>query len=375
MPIPLSLYIHIPWCIKKCPYCDFNSYQQPKQIPENTYIDAVLQDFERDLPYVAGRPIQTIFIGGGTPSLFHGAVFDRLLGVLKQRASFDDRIEITLEANPGTVEQIQFMSFLRAGINRLSIGIQSFQNSQLQHLGRIHSAKAAIQAVRAAQQMGFKNINLDLMFGLPGQTIVSGLKDLKQAIALEPTHISWYQLTLEPNTAFYRHPPALPDESLVEELYFQGLELLEQAGYKQYEISAYAKPGFECRHNRNYWEFGDYLGIGAGAHGKINIHRISKKRQPRVYLQGNLNTFVDTLEALSAKQLPLEFMMNALRLRSGFTWELYETRTGLSRSTILQQLKQAAAMGLLAYDADRIQPTSKGLLFLNSILELFADTV
>nr|WP_110654292.1 radical SAM family heme chaperone HemW [Salinicola halimionae] len=383
---PLALYIHVPWCVRKCPYCDFNSHGVGRgaELPEIRYVEALLADLEHDLPAVQGREIVSIFIGGGTPSLFSAAAYQRLFDGLRQRLTFAADIEITLEANPGTVEQARFEGYRQAGINRLSIGIQSFAAGQLEALGRIHSGEEAVRAMRSAQDAGFDNVNLDLMHGLPGQTLETALEDIEQALALEPTHLSWYQLTLEPNTEFFSHPPSLPDEERLWDIQDAGHALIESNGLSRYEISAYARPGRQARHNLNYWRFGDYLGIGAGAHGKLSsigpqgewrIERRWKTRQPESYLR-RLNDprgFVAGGQQVDGNVLPLEFLMNALRLVEGVNAEDWENHTGRALSELTPRLETARLKGLLRDTPSRLQASPQGLLFLNDLLALFDE--
>jgi len=372
---PLSLYIHIPWCIKKCPYCDFNSHAVTGDLPEQAYIAALLADLDRDIKYVQGRPLESIFFGGGTPSLLSVTGIDTILRGVAQRINFSDSIEITLEANPGTFERDKFAGFRHTGINRLSVGVQSFNPTRLKQLGRIHSTAEAIQAIVQAKESGFDNINIDLMHGLPRQSTAQALDDLQTAISQNPAHISWYQLTIEPNTEFYSNPPRLPNDDQLHRIEQHGLELLAQHDYQQYEVSAYSKTGRESRHNLNYWRFGDYLGIGAGAHGKITlleeqrIIRTRKSRQPKNYLNTATHLAMppDTIPSTS---IPGEFMMNALRLNQGFAPELFEQNSGLPLSRILPLLLQAQQDGLLEVN-DQIITTRKGRLFLNNLLERF----
>ncbi|WP_432471666.1 radical SAM family heme chaperone HemW [Amphritea sp. HPY] len=374
---PLSLYIHIPWCVRKCPYCDFNSHALTGELPEQRYIDALLRDLEAELPGVQGRTIETIFIGGGTPSLFSAAGIDRILRGVADLTPLSPTAEITMEANPGTFEQERFAGFHTAGVNRLSIGIQSFNSEQLQTLGRIHNRDDALLAASKARETGFDNFNLDLMHGLPGQTPQQALDDLQLAISMQPQHLSWYQLTIEPNTEFHSKPPQLPEDESLWAIQEQGQALLAAEGYTQYEISAYSQTGKQARHNLNYWRFGDYIGIGAGAHGKITypqqnrIQRRWKQRQPKAYM--------DALSTLSGEQnigldeLPFEFMMNALRLTDGVESELFTPRTGLGLQSIAPVLSKARSQGLLVDDPARIAPTEQGRLFLNNLLELFLN--
>ena len=383
---PLSLYIHVPWCVRKCPYCDFNSHQADRfeehgKLPEQAYLDQLIADLEVDLPFVAGRPIQTAFIGGGTPSLMSADFYYQLFERLRGKLNWVDHAEITMEANPGTFEQDKFAHFRQAGINRLSIGIQSFQPNLLKTLGRIHNRDEAIAAVDKSRLAGFDNINLDLMHGLPDQSVEMALDDLKLAIELNPEHLSWYQLTIEPNTEFYRRPPALPEDNTLWNIQDAGLELLEQHGYSQYEISANAKRGRQAQHNLNYWRFGDYLGIGAGAHGKITlkngeIFRTRKTRHPNHYLN-NLPEALSIKDAIAPEDLPLEFMMNRLRLFEDFALKDYETYAYRTvPKEIFDACEQAVQQQLLdpnAWQKGIISTTSKGKLFLNELLELFLD--
>lgn len=373
---PLSLYVHIPWCVRKCPYCDFNSHQRQGALPEEAYVDALLRDLEQSLNLVQGRPLQSIFFGGGTPSLFSAAALDRLLDTVASRITFADDIEITLEANPGTAEREKFADYRRLGINRLSIGVQSFDDLQLQHLGRIHGSEDAHRAIDMARTAGFDNLNIDLMYGLRAQNTDAALRDLRQAIALAPEHVSWYQLTIEPNTEFYKHPPSLPEDDALIEIQDQGLALLQDEGYARYEISAFARPGRQARHNLNYWRFGDYLGIGAGAHGKITqreqgyILRTRTARQPDHYLVRAGDGFAEK-HAIAESELAIEYLLNVLRLREGFTVSAFEAATGLGFEHIEKQVSSLTARDLLAFDQDTIKPTAKGEQFLNSVLEAF----
>lgn len=374
---PLSLYVHLPWCLQKCPYCDFNSHEVKDSVPEQDYVDCLLLDLEQELPQVWGRHISSIFIGGGTPSLFSGEAIDRLLAGIRARIPCHPGLEVTLEANPGTVDAHHFAGYLAAGVNRLSIGIQSFDNDKLTSLGRIHDSAMAIQAVATARSAGFENINLDLMFGLPQQDDQAMVQDLQQAIDLKPTHISHYQLTIEPNTLFYQQPPTLPDDDRIFQTQLQCRELLASAGYEQYEVSAFAQPGKQCRHNLNYWRFGDYIGIGAGAHGKIShptagIRRYSKIKHPREYLSCKASGgFVQTHSTLKAQDLSFEFMLNALRLYETIPLSLFSERTGVASHEITSVLQKADDLGWLHYDQDRISTTEHGKRFLNNVVELF----
>ncbi|MFB2762283.1 radical SAM family heme chaperone HemW [Marinobacter shengliensis] len=370
---PLSLYIHVPWCVRKCPYCDFNSHAVKGEIPETAYLNAILEDLDQDLFYILGRPIETVFIGGGTPSLMSGAFYEQLFDGLRQRLPFSSDAEITLEANPGTLEAGRFESFREAGINRLSIGVQSFHPEHLQALGRIHDQAMAHRAIESARAAGFDNFNIDLMHGLPGQTPEQAVNDLQAALAHGPTHLSWYQLTIEPNTEFFSRPPALPDDDRLWEIYRQGAAHLRSAGFDDYEISAWSLPGRASRHNLNYWTFGDYLALGAGGHGKVSLAggrvlRYWKTRQPDAYLQ-RIGSRTSGSEDLAPEDRPLEFMMNALRLKRGTSEQLYLERTGLPLSSVAVQLEQLRKQHLLT--PDRLQATEQGQRYLNSLLEHF----
>jgi len=376
-PIPLSLYIHIPWCIKKCPYCDFNSHEARNGIPEERYLNALVKDLENELPNIWGRSIESIFIGGGTPSLFSSEGIDFLLKSLRERLTIRPNIEITMEANPGTFEQERFTGFRRAGINRLSIGIQSYNKTHLKSLGRIHNKEEALNSATIVNQAGFENFNLDLMFGLPNQTVQEALFDLEQAIQAKPNHLSWYQLTIEENTLFHYSPPAIPEDELIWNMQQQGQSLLEDSGYEQYEVSAYAYNKQRSKHNMNYWKFGDYLGIGAGAHGKItmpdgSIIRHTKYRHPEEYMTKSLNDEARSTEKLLKKEdIIFEFMLNIARLKQGFTSNLFEERTWLSFSEIDQKLDLLIEKGLLEKQENKYQPTTKGYLFVNEIVNQF----
>ncbi|TXH67634.1 MAG: oxygen-independent coproporphyrinogen III oxidase-like protein [Thiothrix sp.] len=377
--IPLTLYIHVPWCIRKCPYCDFNSHHAPERLPEQQYIQALLADLSQELPHIWGRRLEAIFIGGGTPSLFSAESMDELISGIRAFIPFRPNIEITLEANPGTFEQDKFKGFREAGINRLSVGIQSFNPQHLQALGRVHNQAEALKAAQVARYAGFDNFNLDLMFGLPKQTLEQALADLQQAIDLQPTHLSWYQLTLEPNTLFYKHPPVLPDDDLLIDMQEAGQALLQAAGYEQYEVSAYAQAQRQCRHNLNYWEFGDYLGIGAGAHGKITdpfgqVTRHQKYRQPTQYLQQvALGQARSETQSLKPADLKFEFMLNALRLKKGFNLDLLTQRTGLSIDSLQAALSHAERKGWLSIHDQQVTTTALGWQFLNTVIQLFLD--
>lgn len=361
--------------MRKCPYCDFNSHKAGETLPEKDYVAALLDDLDRDLPWVQGRKIESIFIGGGTPSLLSVNAYETLFSGLKKRLTFADEIEITLEANPGTFEAEKFKGYRQLEINRLSIGIQSFRDEQLKALGRIHSADEAINAVKMAKDAGFDNFNLDLMHGLPDQTLDMALADIQQAMDLSPTHLSWYQLTIEPNTEYFKYPPKLPEDETLWAIQEAGQKLLAEHGFSQYEISAYSQPNKQARHNLNYWQFGDYLGIGAGAHGKITIPttgevlRTAKTRLPKDYL--NLaKSFLVSAENIENEDRPLEFMMNALRLYQGTGKELFCERTGLDFSVLSPQYDDAISEGFLE-SGPEIKTTAKGQLFLNALLERF----
>jgi len=373
---PLSLYIHIPWCLQKCPYCDFNSHAVSGNLPESEYVSALLADLEQDLEYVQGRALTSIFIGGGTPSLFSPASLATLLTETEKRLPFASDIEITLEANPGTFEVEKFREFRDAGINRLSVGIQSFDDGQLTTLGRVHSAREAHFALDQIRATGFDNFNLDLMFGLPDQTLDRAMTDLDAALTYAPPHLSWYQLTIEPNTVFYSRPPQLPEDDNIAEIQEAGINKLAQAGLKRYEVSAYSQTGRQARHNRNYWEFGDYLGIGAGAHGKVTIAgsgemlRTRKSKLPSIYLRAD-EKFTAEQHPIPQEDLALEFMMNVLRLTDGCDESLFTARTGLPLASITQTLAALRRKGLLK--PDRLATSDKGLLFLNDVLGEFLD--
>lgn len=375
---PLSLYVHVPWCVKKCPYCDFNSHEYDDEIPQARYVEALCRDLEQDLSSVQGRPLESVFIGGGTPSLLSASTYETLFSALKQRLRFSPDIEITLEANPGTAEAERFRDFRSVGINRLSIGVQSFDDLQLQKLGRIHDSADARRAVELAVKAGFDNFNIDLMYGLPGQNSAGAVRDLLSAIELCPTHLSWYELTIEPNTVFYRQPPLRPDHDAMVAMEESGLEVLAKAGYQRYEVSAYCRDQARSRHNLNYWQFGDYLGIGAGAHGKISwpesnqIRRSRKRRQPAHYMAGlDEGEFTAEYQSLEYWQIPGEFLLNALRLRDGFSVHQFETCTGVTFSTISKQVDLLQKRGLLKRDEDCIYASERGYQFLNTVLEEF----
>lgn len=370
---PLSLYIHIPWCVQKCPYCDFNSHALKGEVPHDDYVQHLLSDLDADAPWAQGREVKTIFIGGGTPSLLSGPAMQTLLDGVRARLNLAADAEITMEANPGTVEADRFVDYQRAGVNRISIGVQSFSETKLTRLGRIHGPEEAKRAARLATGLGLRSFNLDLMHGLPDQTLEEALDDLRQAIELNPPHLSWYQLTIEPGTLFGSRPPVLPDDDSLWEIFEQGHQLLTAAGYQQYETSAYAKPGYQCQHNLNYWRFGDYLGIGCGAHGKVTfpdgrILRTAKTRHPRGYMQG---TYRDRQHDVETADKPFEFFMNRFRLLEPAPRGEFTRYTGLDESAIRPQIARALALNYVTESAEAWQITEHGKLFLNSLLELF----
>ncbi|EPE7163578.1 radical SAM family heme chaperone HemW [Cronobacter sakazakii] len=370
---PLSLYIHIPWCVQKCPYCDFNSHALKGEVPHDDYVQHLLRDLDNDAPWAQGREVKTIFIGGGTPSLLSGPAMQTLLDGVRARLTLAPDAEITMEANPGTVEADRFVEYQRAGVNRISIGVQSFSEPKLARLGRIHGPEEAKRAARLASGLGLRSFNLDLMHGLPDQSLEEALDDLREAIALNPPHLSWYQLTIEPNTLFGSRPPVLPDDDALWDIFEQGHQLLTAAGYEQYETSAYAKPGYQCQHNLNYWRFGDYLGIGCGAHGKVTladgrILRTAKTRHPRGYMTGN---YLDKQHEVEAKDKPFEFFMNRFRLLEPAPRAEFVRYTGLSEVAIRPQIDEAIALNYLVETSESWQITEHGKLFLNSLLELF----
>ena len=379
---PLSLYIHLPWCLRKCPYCDFNSHEwragagaSGPALPEAEYVEALIADLDASLPLVWGRPVHSIFIGGGTPSLFSPGAIDRLLGDVRARLRLAPGCEITLEANPGTFERDRFRAYRAAGVTRLSIGVQSFNDAHLRALGRVHDRAQAIAAVEEAAQ-AFETFNLDLMYALPGQDLAGLDADLDQALRLAPPHLSVYHLTIEPNTFFARHPPALPEDDIAYAMLDRITERTEAHGLGRYEVSAYAKAGHRCTHNLNYWEFGDYLGLGAGAHGKLTFaHRVLRQvrfREPRLYMQAaRASNAVAQAEEVSRADLPFEFMLNALRLREGFALAQFTERTGLSVSAIQRPLQEAERKGLIERDLHHVRPTPRGLDFLSDLQSLF----
>ena len=373
--LPLSLYIHIPWCIKKCPYCDFNSHTS-NSIDEKKYLEALMADLDTELELTTTRPLQSIFFGGGTPSLFSPNTIHKIIEGAHQRLTFDNQIEITMEANPGTFEQKNFSEFKVAGINRLSIGIQSFNDLHLTNIGRIHDARQARSAISTAQEAGFNNINLDLMFGLPGQNLHQAVNDIEIACSQNVQHISHYQLTIEPNTFFHKHPPVTPDMDDLWEMQNQCHALLFDQGFMQYEVSAFSKPGRQCRHNLNYWNFGDYIGIGAGAHGKLSdsssgtMTRRWKRRQPEDYMQNAARNPLSDQTNIKPDELIFEFLLNALRLKNGFSFEVFENSTGLDRSVLTQACRNIDAE-LLIFDESGMRTSDKGYRFLNDVLEQF----
>jgi putative oxygen-independent coproporphyrinogen III oxidase len=381
---PLALYAHFPWCVQKCPYCDFNSHKAPGQIPERRYIDALLEDLKLEISLdpdgFAARPLVSIFFGGGTPSLFSPDAIDSLLTGINQHLPIGASAEITLEANPGTIEHGQFAAYKAAGINRISLGAQSFHPEQLKKLGRIHGSGDINASVEELRRAGIDNFNLDLMYGLPEQTIEQALADLQQAIALGPAHLSHYQLTLEPGTPFFHRPPKLPDGEDCFDMQLQCQSLLAASGFQQYEVSAYARPGRQSLHNRNYWEFGDYLGLGAGAHGKLStgagVTRSERHKQPRVYLGGEAAERVTSRGLIESAELPFEFMLNALRLVDGFSQSLFESRTGLNWSDVADEIHQAQRKGMLEQlDGCQWRPTELGRRFLNDLISIFLRDV
>ncbi len=372
--IPLSLYIHMPWCVKKCPYCDFNSHATKGELPETQYIDSLLNDLKEKTKISGSRCIQTIFIGGGTPSLISASAYERLFKNIQDILQLAPNLEITIEANPGTVEQQRFNAYRSIGINRLSLGIQSFDDAHLGQLGRIHSAKTAKAAIISAKQAGFHNINLDLMYGLPNQSIQQAINDLQCALDYKPQHLSWYQLTLEPNTLFYKHPPSLPNDDITWEMQTTGQQFLSQYGYQQYEISAYCVDNNYCEHNLNYWRFGDYIGIGAGAHSKIssgsNILRLHNTKNPRFYMDKD-RAFVTESKSIPQPERPLEFMMNNLRLNEAITYQLFQERTAIAVEKIFPSLRLLEKQNFIVIGPDAFQITPFGHRFLNEVLIQF----
>jgi len=381
---PLSLYIHFPWCEKKCPYCDFNSHQikegtgNKSGFDEQRYIKALIADLETELPNIWGRQVHSIFIGGGTPSLLSPEGMDELLSAIRARINLDADAEITMEANPGSIEANKFAAFAKCGINRVSIGIQSFQDEQLKALGRIHNGEEAKRAIQIALD-NFKSVNLDLMYGLPNQSLEAAKADVETALSFKTPHLSFYNLTLEPNTYFASFPPKLPNDDEIDAIFEQNLELLAKAGYKRYEVSAYARKVQECNHNLNYWRVGDYIGIGAGAHGKISfpgkITRQVRERHPDTYMsamEGKGNALIESKE-IEAKDLPFEFMLNTLRLTDGVDTNTFSERTGLPLSVISKGLAEASKKGLLDENPSKLKATALGLRYLNNLQEVFLD--
>ena len=368
---PLALYAHLPWCVRKCPYCDFNSHQRAGELPENEYVAALVADLEHLLPSIWGRRIVSIFLGGGTPSLFAPQAIDSFLSAVRARLPVEPDAEITLEANPGTVESARFKGYREAGVNRLSLGVQSFDDAMLAALGRIHGADEARHAIDTALA-NFDNVNIDLMYGLPGQSLEMARMDFVEAVRQGTSHVSAYQLTIEPNTVFFRHSPQLPEHDLCADMQLAVEETLAASGFEHYETSAFARPGRRCRHNLNYWEFGDYLGIGAGAHGKVSFHdrvtRHERIKQPREYMAAATNI---RERVIPPKELPFEFMLNALRLVEGFALELFTARTGLSPLGIEPGLRSAEEKGLIVRSLQRIVPSVRGQRFLNELQQLF----
>ncbi|AXQ27296.1 oxygen-independent coproporphyrinogen III oxidase-like protein [Solimonas sp. K1W22B-7] len=376
--LPLSLYLHFPWCVQKCPYCDFNSHALRGDTPEDAYVEALVRDLDHELREPESRPLTSIFMGGGTPSLFSDRAIGRVLEAVQRRLAFAPDIEITLEANPGTADASHFRGYRTAGVNRLSIGVQSLDAAQLKKLGRIHDPGQAVAALELARAAGFDNVNLDLMFALPQQSEAQALADLDGVLALQPEHVSWYQLTLEPNTEFAARPPPLPDDDAVAAMFDAGQARLAAAGYAQYEVSAYARPGRQARHNLNYWEFGDYLGIGAGAHGKrsgaAGVIRRARHKHPKRYLESaGTAAGVQEERILSAQEMPIEFMLNVLRLNAGVPAALWEARTGLPLAALATPLAEARRLGLMEPDPGLLRPTALGHRHLNRLLELFLD--
>ena len=381
IPPPLALYVHLPWCVRKCPYCDFNSHEARGAPPFDSYVDALIADLDHDLPLVWGRTVQTVFFGGGTPSLFPAAAIDRFLQGASSRLRFAPGLEITLETNPGTAEHGRFEYYRAAGVNRISFGIQSFDDASLQKLGRIHDSREAEHAVKLAQDAGFDNLNLDLMYALPGQTLAMAEHDLQRAFALQPAHVSHYQLTLEPNTVFFARPPqGIPDDDLAWDMQEHCQALLADAGYQHYEVSAYARAGRRCVHNLNYWRYGDYIGIGAGAHGKITVGatqqilRRWKVKHPTAYLAAaGTPDAIGGDDDITPERRPFEFMLNALRLQDGFALADFTATTGLPTEQIATPLEQARQRGWLALSGTHVMPTALGRRFTNDVIELFLD--
>jgi putative oxygen-independent coproporphyrinogen III oxidase len=376
-PPPLSLYIHIPWCVKKCPYCDFNSHEGKQEIPEKRYVAALINDLEQSVPRVYGRKIKSVFFGGGTPSLFSAESIAEILSTVRMLTPLEYGAEITLEANPGTVDTAHFQGYKQAGVNRISLGIQSFNADYLKALGRIHDDKQAIQAAELALKT-FERVNLDVMYALPNQSLEHALQDAKQAVALSPDHLSFYHLTLEPNTPFHRTPPSLPSDDVSADMQEQIEALLAEHGYEHYETSAFCKPSSQARHNLNYWQFGDYLGIGAGAHSKLSFHdkitRETRHKHPKAFMENvESGNAVDNTWMIEKSDLGFEFMMNALRLSNGFETKLFQERTGMPWQAISMRVTEALKKGLITQDLNRLQPTLLGQRYLNNLLEIFLN--
>jgi oxygen-independent coproporphyrinogen-3 oxidase len=381
VPIPLGLYVHFPWCIRKCPYCDFNSHGVEGPLPERKYVRALLRDLQGEVAHLGGRSVATVFMGGGTPSLFSPEAVDEFLQGMTRHITLETDAEITLEANPGTAEAERFRGYRQAGVNRLSMGVQSFHDEHLRSLGRVHDGAEAERAAQWAQEAGFDNFNLDLMFGLPGQSAEQAAADVEKAVSLSPSHISFYQLTLEANTLFHKHPPILPEDDVLWGIQESGLAVLARSGYVRYEISAYSMPDKRCRHNENYWKFGDYLAIGAGAHGKItradgSILRYRKQRQPRRYLEtAGSEAALEGQETVASADLPVEFLMNHLRLREGFALPDFTRRTGLPLQVLQPTIARNLQKGLLELDGEQLRCTDSGWNFLDNVLESFMESV
>ncbi len=374
--MPLALYIHIPWCIKKCPYCDFNSHALNTILPQQAYLEALVADLRQDLHLIQGRKISSIFFGGGTPSLILPQGIEWLLKAINQLVEFEPELEITLEVNPGTVEHHSLQDFYSAGINRISLGVQSFDDNKLKILGRIHQTKDTMQVIEQLHKINFKSFNLDLMHGLPQQSVAEGISDLTIALSTKPPHLSWYQLTLEPNTVFYKYPPPLPTDDITWEIQQQGEQLLAAHGYMHYEVSAFTQPNHACQHNINYWSFGDYIGIGAGAHGKITnladntIQRTWKNRNPKDYLNSDL-PFLAGSKILNTVEIPSEFMLNRLRLFNRFNINEYTARTGLPGTDISDILLEAKQKRFVEINEDQVMLTALGKCFLNDVMQMF----
>ena len=384
--LPLALYIHLPWCVRKCPYCDFNSLEMTGgSFPEQGYVDALVRDLKYSAGLFRGRELVSVFLGGGTPSVMSAGAIGSILEAVDAVSGLSSATEITLEANPGTVDAGRFAGYRSLGVNRLSIGVQSFNDAGLAAIGRIHDGNEARVAVETAIGAGFSNVNIDLMYGLPGQTVEDALSDLAAAVSLEPAHISWYQLTIEPNTVFHARPPSLPDDDLIWEMQTCGQDYLTRQRYRQYEVSAWSRPGRECRHNLNYWEFGDYIGVGAGAHGKISngdntgapslratVTRQSRLRVPASYIRNaGSGAVIAEQKVLTQADCILEFMLNALRLKGGVPQAYFSERTGLAPDAIREQVDAAGKEGLLAAEQGRIKATEKGARYLNDLLQYF----